>query len=63
MISAKDPKDLSEEQLEQLLADKKLKRERSLLEMSSSNNVVNCSCSCANAVVSLLEAELIIEGV
>lgn len=62
--SVADPKDLSEEQLEQLLAAKKLEREKSLLEVSnSSNNVVNADCSCAGAVGSLLEVELSIEGV
>ena len=62
VTSAADPKDLSEEQLEQLLAAKKLQREQSLLKVSS-NNVVSSACPCAMTVGSLLEVEVNIEGV
>ena len=46
-----DPKELSEQQLEQLLAEKRLHREESLLPAEqSSTNIVNASCQQATTV-------------
>ena len=59
-----NPGDLSEQQLEKLLADKRLQREQSLLEAGHSTaNAVNASCEHAGAVGSLLGVEVSIEGV
>ena len=58
-------KDLSEEELERLLADKRLAREQGLLSESGSSkaNTVLSSDTCAHAVGSTLEMEVSIEGV
>ena len=56
--------DLSEQQLEQLLAENRLQREQSLLEAGhSETNTVNASCGHAGAVGLLLRIEMSIEGV
>lgn len=58
------PGDLSEQQLEQLLAEKRLQHEQTLLESEhSTTNAVNASCGHAGAVGSLLGVEVSIEGV
>ena len=64
MSTAVNPGDLSEQQLEQLLAEKRLQREQSLLEAGHSEiNTVNASCEHAGAVGSLLGIDVSIEGV
>ena len=59
-----NPGELSEQQLEQLLAEKRLQCEQTLLESGySTTNAVNASCGHAGAVGSLLGVEVSIEGV
>ena len=59
-----NPEELSEQQLEQLLAEKRLLCEQSLLEAEcSSTNAVNASFKQVGAVGSLLEIGVSIEGI
>ena len=58
------PTELTEQQLEQLLAKKRLQREQSLLEAGRSvTNAVTASCREVGAIGSLLEIGVSIEGV
>ena len=62
--TAVNPGDLSEQQLEQLLAEKRLQHEQSLLKAGhSETNTVNASCEHPGVVGSPLVIDVSIEGV
>ena len=56
------PEDLTEIQLEQLLAEKQLKKENAELPTGSQTNVVRASKEKAGVIGTLLHVEVLIEG-